>query len=173
MRALSPGINDPFTAMTCVDRLGQALCRLAQREFPSEYRYDEEDHLRVIVYPVLFGDILDEAFDQVRQYGRNSTAVIIRQLEALERVALVVRRPRDIAATRRQAKLVARGRHVGHSQRDGSSRRRAALRSRGTCAKRHRSRRRRIVVRFGQSTHSGVPYAVRRQIGLSSCQAVG
>ncbi len=106
VRALSPGINDPFTAMTCVDRLGQALCLLAQREFPSEYRYDEEDHLRVIVYPVLFGDILDEAFDQVRQYGRTSAAVIIRQLEALERIALVVCRPRDIAATRRQAKLV-------------------------------------------------------------------
>ncbi len=106
VRALSPGINDPFTAMTCVDRLGQALCLLAQREFPSEYRYDDEDRLRVIVYPVLFGDILDEAFDQVRQYGRTSTAVIIRQLEALERIALVVRRPRDVAAMRRQAKLV-------------------------------------------------------------------
>jgi uncharacterized membrane protein len=106
VRALSPGINDPFTAMTCIDRLGQAMCLLARREFPSEYRYDDEDCLRVIVYPVRFGDILDEAFDQIRQYGRTSPAVIIRQLEALERVALLVRRPRDIAAARLQAKLV-------------------------------------------------------------------
>ena len=31
-RALSPGVNDPFTAMTCVDQLGSALSRLARRE---------------------------------------------------------------------------------------------------------------------------------------------
>jgi uncharacterized membrane protein len=30
VRALSPGINDPFTAIACVDRLGSALCRLAR-----------------------------------------------------------------------------------------------------------------------------------------------
>ena len=35
VRALSPGINDPYTAIACVDRLGSALCRLAQREMPS------------------------------------------------------------------------------------------------------------------------------------------
>lgn len=32
VRALSPGINDPFTAIACVDRLGSALCRLARRD---------------------------------------------------------------------------------------------------------------------------------------------
>ena len=35
VRALSPGINDPFTAIACVDRLGSALCRLARRDMPS------------------------------------------------------------------------------------------------------------------------------------------
>ncbi|WP_152205736.1 DUF2254 family protein [Marinobacter changyiensis] len=30
IRALSPGLNDPFTALTCLDHLGSALCRLAQ-----------------------------------------------------------------------------------------------------------------------------------------------
>ncbi len=41
VRALSPGINDPFTAMTCIDWLGDALIRLAGREIPSAWRYDE------------------------------------------------------------------------------------------------------------------------------------
>nr|MBA3387048.1 DUF2254 domain-containing protein [Chthoniobacterales bacterium] len=40
VRALSPGINDPFTAMTCIDWLGDALIRLAGREIPSAWRYD-------------------------------------------------------------------------------------------------------------------------------------
>ena len=40
VRALSPGINDPFTAITCVDRLGSALRRLAHRDLPSRYRFD-------------------------------------------------------------------------------------------------------------------------------------
>jgi len=35
VRALSPGINDPFTAIACVDRLGSGLCRLARRDMPS------------------------------------------------------------------------------------------------------------------------------------------
>jgi uncharacterized membrane protein len=47
VRALSPGVNDPFTAIACVDRLGAALCSLAERVFPSPYRYDEEERLRV------------------------------------------------------------------------------------------------------------------------------
>ena len=41
VRALSPGVNDPFTAIACVDRLGEALCALAGREVPSPYRYDD------------------------------------------------------------------------------------------------------------------------------------
>ncbi len=43
VRALSPGINDPFTAVRCIDQLSAALCHLAQREIPSAYRYDDDD----------------------------------------------------------------------------------------------------------------------------------
>ena len=35
IRALSPGVNDPYTAMTCVDWLGASLCELAGRRLPS------------------------------------------------------------------------------------------------------------------------------------------
>jgi len=66
VRALSPGINDPFTAITCVDRLGSALRRLAQRDMPSPYRFDEQDRLRVIVAAVTFPDIVNAAFNQIR-----------------------------------------------------------------------------------------------------------
>ncbi|MHB8808670.1 MAG: DUF2254 domain-containing protein [Desulfobulbaceae bacterium] len=59
VRALSPGVNDPFTAMTCVDHLGSALCRLAQRDLPSPYRHDTQDQLRVITPVFTFPDVTD------------------------------------------------------------------------------------------------------------------
>jgi uncharacterized membrane protein len=37
-RALSPAINDPFTAIQCIDRLAEALRVFAQQDQPSPYR---------------------------------------------------------------------------------------------------------------------------------------
>jgi uncharacterized membrane protein len=85
-RALSPGMNDPFTAMQCVDRLGEALSHLARRVIPSPYRLDGAGRLRVIAYPVQFCDFVDAAFNQIRQDSARSLAVMIRLLEAIGRV---------------------------------------------------------------------------------------
>jgi uncharacterized membrane protein len=109
IRALSPGVNDPFTAMTCVDHLGSALCRLAQRDMPSPYRHDSQDQLRVITPVFTFPDVTDAAFNQIRQYGRSSTAVTIRLLETIAVVADSVHRPEDRAALLRHARMIARG----------------------------------------------------------------
>jgi uncharacterized membrane protein len=109
IRALSPGVNDPFTAMTCVDRLGSALCRLAQQDVPSPFRYDTQDQLRVITSVFTFPDVTDAAFNQIRQYGRTSTAVTIRLLETIVEVAGSVHRSEDRVALLRHAKMIARG----------------------------------------------------------------
>jgi uncharacterized membrane protein len=102
-------VNDPFTAMTCVDRLGSALCRLAQQDVPSPYRYDTQDQLRVITPVFKFPDVTDAAFNQIRQYGRTSTAVTIRLLETIAEVAGSVHRSEDRVALLRHAKMIARG----------------------------------------------------------------
>jgi uncharacterized membrane protein len=109
VRALSPGVNDPFTAVACVDRLGAALSRLTQREMPSPDRLDGENKLRVIAPITTFPDIADAAFDQVRQYARTSAAVTIRLLETIAVVANFARRSEDRAALRRHAEMIARG----------------------------------------------------------------
>jgi uncharacterized membrane protein len=111
VRALSPGINDPFTAMTCIDRLGAALCLLSEREIPSPYRYDRNDKLRVIADPVTFAGLTDSAFNQIRQYGRSSAAVTIHLLEIIEMVLRHVRRAEDSEALLRQATMIERGAH--------------------------------------------------------------
>ncbi|CAN5283889.1 DUF2254 domain-containing protein [soil metagenome] len=83
LRALSPGINDPFTALACVDRLGAALATVAGKEIPSAYRYDEEGRLRVVAEGVTPAGIVDAAFHQLRQASRNNAAVTIRLLETI------------------------------------------------------------------------------------------
>jgi uncharacterized membrane protein len=109
VRALSPGINDPFTAIACIDRLGSALCCLTNRAFPSPYRYDDEGRLRVIAKPITFEGITNAAFDQIRQYGRSSVAVTIRLLEALHLIAVQTRHPDQRQAILRQAHMLERG----------------------------------------------------------------
>ena len=112
-RALSPGINDPFTAVRCVDQLSAALCHLAQKEIPSAYRYDDEDKLRVIAEPVSFTDVLDAAFNQIRQYGQTSVAVTMRLLEAIAVIATFTHTQEDQDALLRHANMIERGSFEG------------------------------------------------------------
>ena len=112
VRALSPAFNDPITAMTCIDRLAAALCRLARRSMPAACRYDDHDQLRVIVVrPVRFGEVVDGAFNLIRQYGRSSAAVTIRLLEAIALIARRVQREADRVALFNQAVIIERGSH--------------------------------------------------------------
>ena len=113
VRALSPGINDPFTAIRCIDQLSAALCHVAQKEIPSAYRYDDEDKLRVIAESVTFEDVTDAAFNQIRQYGQTSVAVTMRLLEAIADIAPFTHTKADRAALLRHANMIERGSHEG------------------------------------------------------------
>lgn len=108
VRSLSPGINDPFTAINCIDRLGAALGRLAERKLPEAHRYDDRGRFRVIAHPVTFADVLDAALNQIRQYGRDSVAVTIRLLDALQTIAEHVHRDPDMEALFLHATMIAR-----------------------------------------------------------------
>lgn len=108
VRALSPGINDPFTAINCIDRLGATLGRLSERKLPTAYRCDDEGSLRLIVRTVSFANAVDAAFNQIRQHGRDSVAVTIRLLEALASIAEHVQRDEDREAVKLHAEMVAR-----------------------------------------------------------------
>ena len=109
VRALSPGINDPFTAIRCIDQLNAALCHFAQREIPSPYRYAHNNQLRVIAEPITFAEVTDTAFNQIRQYGQSSVAVTMRLLEAIAVIASFTHRTSDQIALRRHADMIERG----------------------------------------------------------------
>jgi len=87
VRALSPGINDPFLAISCLDQLGAALVRLAQAAIPSGYRYDENNRLRLITDSITFQSIMDTAFNQIRQNSYGVVSVILGLMETLISIA--------------------------------------------------------------------------------------
>lgn len=111
VRALSPGINDPFTAINCIDRLGVSLAKLTKRSIPSPYRYDANNKLRVIADFNAFADLTNAAFNQIRQAGRNNAAVTIRLLEVIAEIAGHARRDGDRSALLHQAILIERSSH--------------------------------------------------------------
>lgn len=109
VRALSPGINDPFTAIICIDHLGQALRRMAGRSLPSPLRYDEEGTLRVIAFPAGFPEMAALAFDSFRLYGRTHVAVNLRLLDTIAAIAPHLCREEDRRALLRQTERIERG----------------------------------------------------------------
>jgi uncharacterized membrane protein len=109
VRALSPGINDPVTAITCIDWLGAILCQLASRKMPSSHRYDEKNRLRVICKLFTFEGMVDAAFNMIRQNAGAVATVSIHLLETIATVAAQTRNKQDRAALLRHATLVAQG----------------------------------------------------------------
>ncbi|HYM45443.1 MAG TPA: DUF2254 domain-containing protein [Solirubrobacteraceae bacterium] len=86
IRALSPAVNDTFTALACIDWLGDALCKIADRWQPATVHRDATGHVRVITVTVGFRRLVERAHDKIRQAGRAMPAVMIRQLDGLAKV---------------------------------------------------------------------------------------
>lgn len=93
--ALSPGINEPFTALTCIDWLGTSLRGVVCRDLPSAARYDENDRLRVIARPLTFAEVARAAFDQIRIYGASNPAILVHLLETIASLAPDLQRATD------------------------------------------------------------------------------
>lgn len=108
VRALSPGINDPFTAINCIDALGSAVCRIARGGLPGPYRHDAAGKLRLISPVSTFAGIADAAFNQIRQYGCESVAVTVRLLEIFRACAVQVRSDDQRKALMHHAEMVYR-----------------------------------------------------------------
>tara|TARA_R110000737_G_scaffold8048_6_gene23542 strand:- start:24102 stop:25418 length:1317 start_codon:yes stop_codon:yes gene_type:complete len=86
LRALSPGINDPYTAITCIDKLSAVLCNLMAKAFPNANVFVDGE-LRLICKELTFSDIATAAFDQIRQHCETNLAVTIKMLDVLHVLA--------------------------------------------------------------------------------------
>ncbi|QPD04399.1 MAG: hypothetical protein Nkreftii_002173 [Candidatus Nitrospira kreftii] len=108
VRALSPGINDPHTAMRCLDWLGAALCRISERRLPDPHRYDSQGNIRVIAERAAPAGLVDVAFHQIRQASAGKPALLIRLLESLASIAAQVQDRSMLEALQRHADMILR-----------------------------------------------------------------
>ncbi|HUI96239.1 MAG TPA: DUF2254 domain-containing protein [Xanthobacteraceae bacterium] len=89
IKALSPAINDPTTAVQAIDQIEDLLRRLGRRALDAGYARDADGKLR-LVYPMpTWEDYLTLAFDEIRQYGTTSVQVMRRLRAALTELAAV------------------------------------------------------------------------------------
>lgn len=86
-RALSPGMNDPTTALYCLDRLGEALELLATRMPPARYRHDEDGQLRMVMEIPVFRDLACPMFTSIARYAVKDAEVMAKLLRDMQRVA--------------------------------------------------------------------------------------
>jgi uncharacterized membrane protein len=88
LRAISPAVNDPSTAITCVDQLSRILIHFASRESAPNIFYDPPGVLRVSIHWTDLDHLMDSAFEQIRLYSKSDIAVSLRLLRALGDIAM-------------------------------------------------------------------------------------
>ena len=106
MRALSPGIHDPTTAILCVDRLAELLVVLARRAQPARLVRDDAGTRRVVVPHPTFDVAVAAAFDGPARAGAGELAFVVHLLHTLTRVGALVP-PACRAPLRRAAEAAA------------------------------------------------------------------
>ncbi len=87
LKAISPAVNDPTTAINCIDQLSRILIRFASREPPDEGLYDPPGIVRASIGWIHFERLLDAAFEQIRMYAKTDVAVSLRLLRAFGDIA--------------------------------------------------------------------------------------
>ncbi len=106
IRALSPAVNDTFTALTCIDWLGDSLCKVTTQWHPVRVLRDGHGYVRVITAHVSYERLVERAFEKIRQAGRGMPAVLIRQLEALTKIMEYVETPDQRDLLLAQAEMI-------------------------------------------------------------------
>jgi uncharacterized membrane protein len=87
LKAISPAVNDPTTAINCVDQLSRILIRFASREPPEDLLYDPPGIVRASIGWIHFERLLEAALEQIRMYAKTDVAVSLRLLRALGDIA--------------------------------------------------------------------------------------
>ena len=108
IRALSAAVNDTFTALTCIDWIGDSLCKVTGRWQPTRVYRDAAGAVRLISTEITYERLVQRAFEKVRQAGRGMPAVLIRQLDALAKIMERAAAPEDRQLLLDQAAMIDR-----------------------------------------------------------------
>jgi len=114
VRALSPGINDPHTAISVLNRLGAALCEMQTLSLRNGVSV-RQGRIVLVVPHVQYDELVDGMFHMIRQNAAGKPSVLIGMLDVFTRVVCVERDPPRVSSLRKHADLVMGGaeREVG------------------------------------------------------------
>ncbi len=101
IKALSPAINDPTTAVQTIDQLEDLLRRLGAAELNAGYAVDESGAVRLVFPTPTWEDYLTLAFDEIRHFGSSSVQVMRRMKAALVGLAEALPSQERVEAVRR------------------------------------------------------------------------
>ena len=93
VRAMSPAINDPFTAMTCLDHMGEGLAKFVQQGERGSQYYDRDGRLRLLLEPVTFAELLSAAYDMLRHASCDNASVLLHMLDVIDVIGREAKAP--------------------------------------------------------------------------------
>jgi uncharacterized membrane protein len=96
IKAISPAVNDPTTCVNCIDYLGDIVRQLADREFPSTAAQQMKTH-QIYVNEFDFDELLDFAFGQIYQWGKNDPIIVKRLINTISNIIPVIENPLHLA----------------------------------------------------------------------------
>jgi uncharacterized membrane protein len=108
IRALSPAVNDTFTAITCIDWLGDNLCKIVKLWHPTRVHRDDRGFIRVIAAQPSYERLVQRSFEKIRQASMGMPAIMIRQLDALAQIMAETSNPGQRRVLLDQAGMIQR-----------------------------------------------------------------
>lgn len=117
VRALSPGINDPYTAVSVIHRLSAAWPQLTKRTVPTGVYHDVKGRLRLVGPNIDHAGLINAAFSQIRQAGAGMPLVLIHLLKTFRSMAPCTRcaAQRDALAAEIEAVIEDARREIANS----------------------------------------------------------
>ena len=106
LRALSPGVNDPTTAMLCIDQLGEGLIRVQDTDDRGTVAVDEDGTPRVVYPPISFERFLEISLKHIRHYGAADPFVARHLVQVLHTIHRVIDNELARAAVEQEARTV-------------------------------------------------------------------
>ena len=113
VRAMSPAINDPFTAITCLDHLGNGLAMFVRQDVITPNIYDRNGQLRLMYDPVTFDELLNAAFDMLRHASSDNASVLLHMLKTIEVISQDAKSPDARQSLLRHVTLIQEESKVG------------------------------------------------------------
>jgi uncharacterized membrane protein len=108
LKAISPAVNDPSTAIACIDHLSALLLLAATLEPPTSRSFDNNGVVRIMRRQTSFPRLLDIAYNQIAPYGQADMAVSLRLMRALHDISGVTNYGPYLTAIRKHGERVVR-----------------------------------------------------------------